>query len=210
MKKFKKIIAMCLTAAMAMSVMCVGAFAAEKEIYSGDVFAMSTEETRARGFLIIDGDVCDLDGNVILDLTNGLTSGGCELDPEFRVAYPQKAENLSVFSARATNYIANGTFSLQLNVTGWEGTLIGNSFSPTVSKPNVYVKYASGNPTSINVGVFNTGRNTVLTWTPEILPGDYVVMYGGITGENHQLKASAEGVQGNARIQAYLTDMDEQ
>ena len=55
---------------------------------SSEVYSLSENETADRGFRLVDGDVYSLDGELLIDLTDGITPEGRTLDPEFRVVYP--------------------------------------------------------------------------------------------------------------------------
>lgn len=50
-------------------------------------------DTKARGYQLIDGNVCDLKGNLLIEMENGLTKDGLSLDPNFRV-YDAEEEDI--------------------------------------------------------------------------------------------------------------------
>lgn len=193
MKKFKKVMAMSCAAIMAVSAMSVSAFAASDEIY-----ALSRDETMSRGFIVIDEDIYDLNGNMLIDMNDGFTPDGYTLDPEFRVAVDNSVEKKNIVPY-STN-IASGTFTLNLNTTGNESIQIGRTFELTASEPDVYVQYKSGSAAAVNFGLVNITRNTMVEWVPSVKPGKDDYLHGYASNDEWKLVASAQNVAGNAKI----------
>lgn len=206
MKKFKKIIALAMAAMAAVSAMSMTALAAEDN--SSDILSMSVQETRERGFEVIDGDIYDLNGNLIIDLTDGKTAEGFTLAPEFRVHDASEFVDASSVPMllSASNPIYNGTKSLDLNTSGEQGKPIGSSFKATSSEPRCYFYYRSGTPTGVNFSVVNTSNDQIVDWISNLQRGkaDYFTVYNSAKpNASYQVYASAEGSAGNATITVY-------
>lgn len=94
MKKFKKIIAMCLATVMAMSVMCVGAFADEEDITTNNIIA---EDVKSEG---LDNEIAEENANIApriaqyvwvdTDVLNVRTGPGTNYDIKGQVYRDQK------------------------------------------------------------------------------------------------------------------------
>lgn len=202
--KLRKIITMGLAAIMAVSAMSISAMATEidESNPSYEIYSLTQEETRARGFEIIDEDIYDLNGNLLIDMTDGFTPDGYTLDPEFKVSTSSEAD---VIMPRSTN-IANGTYTLNLNTTGEQRKDIGSTFKLTSDEPDVYVKYVSGSAASVNFGLVNIPRNSMVDWIPSVKPGRSGYLNGYASSDTWKLVASAQDRAGNARITAYTTN----
>lgn len=170
----------------------------------------STDDTTSKGYQLIDGNVCDLSGNVLIEMRNGFTPDGYALDPNFKVSYPVKSEAIVPYSATATE-LYNGTMSLALNTDGNQGKQVGESFKATSEEPDVVCFYRSGQPSGVNFAVVNTTRDTLVTFVPNVQPGeqtDPIPTYNsGRPSDNYRVKASAEGsagADGLARLKVVL------
>lgn len=172
MKKFsfKKVAMMGVAAIMAMSTMSISAFAAN--IPSEKIYAMSQEETRARGFEIIDGDIYGLDGVLLIDMTNGLTPDGYALDENFAVQTPDMYEDISETDIMPlSTEIFNGGKNLNENKDGNQGVNLGDSFTASADETTAYLEYCSGEPTGVNFSIINKTRNTLVEFVFNVQPG---------------------------------------
>lgn len=158
---------------------------------------MTQKETRTRGFEIVNEDIYDLNGNLLIDMTDDFTPDGYSLDPEFKVS-DISSDTLSVMPHSTT--IANGTYSLNLNTTGEQGKPIGTTFKLTSDEHNVYVEYISGSAATVNFGLINIQRNSMVDWVPSVEPGKEGYLHGYSTDDTWKLVTSAQDRAGNARI----------
>ena len=214
MKKFKKIIAMGCAAVMAVSAMSMSAFAASDEIY-----ALSEEETRARGFVIINEDIYDLNGNLIIDMENGFTPDGSTLDENFKVTY---ASNTTMSVRTISNFdnftsplsfndpIFSGTADVNMNVDGNQGDQYGPDFKMTAAEPYVHLAYYSGNVSGLNIAVHNKTRNTLVDWVSNVLPG-YIsagiyVYNAARPNDYYKAVVSGQGSSGNATFKIFASN----
>lgn len=206
--RIKKTIAMGLAAMTAVSALAVPVMAAD-ETEQTDVMTMSAEETRSRGFEIINGDVYDLNGKLLIDLTDGMTNDGFSLDPNFRVhsesEYMDDKNDIMLLSLN--NPIFEGTISLNLNTTGDQGKQVGVSQKATASDNICYMRYVSGIPSGVNFSVINNTRGTMVDWFSNVKAGNYVtttVYNSSHPNDYYSVYASAEGARGNASLRIYL------
>ena len=99
---------------------------------------------------------------------------------------------------------ADGTFYLNLNTNGNQGTGIGSRRILTSALPNVIAEYSSGTPTGVNFSVRNITQNTIGTWASNIQPGKSHTFRGVFNSnranDEYQIWASAEGTAGNATV----------
>lgn len=204
MKTFKKVMAMGLATMAAISTMSMSAFAydSDENNASYEIYSLTQEETRARGFEIINGDIYDLNGNMLIDMTeDGFTPDGYTLDPAFRVSSSSHSGVSSVSLYSTT--IANATFTLYLNTSGEQSVDIGSTFTLSSEEPDVYVKYNSGTAGAVNFGLVNINRNSVVDWIPSVTAGSEDYLHGYASTDDWKLIASAQKEAGNARIYAY-------
>lgn len=193
MSKFKKMLTGTLIVVMVLAMGSVGAFA-------------SSTDTVSRGYQMINGNVCDLSGNLLLPVKNGMVLGGYTLSPDFRVYYPQKTSNQAP-ALRSTS-IYSGTKALALNVDGKQGRAVGLPFVMTESAPNVVCTYVSGDPTGVNFAIVDADHDTAVAFVPNVQPGDNTgalpVYNSAQSGDRYQVQASAAGSAGGSG-NAYMT-----
>lgn len=214
MKKFKKIIALGCAAVMAVSAMSISAFAASDEIY-----ALSEEETRARGFVIINEDIYDLSGKLIIDMENGFTPDGSTLDENFKVTYPSNTtmsigtvSNFDNFASPLSynDPIFYGTANVYKNVDGNQGRQYGSDFKMTADEPYVGLAYYSGNVSGLNIAVHNKTRNTLVDWVSNVLPGKIssgIYVYNAARpNDYYKAVVSSEGSSGNATFKIFASN----
>ena len=170
-----------------------------------DPLSKSIEElvdTRSRGYQLIDGDVYDLNGNLLIKMYDGFTADGYTLDPNFTVHYPSDSVSIER-DEDIPDDIYSGTKYLPKNTDGYQGTDLGDSFTLTSSKPDVSFYYVSGNPSSVNFAVLNVTKGTVVDWIPNVPKKELesVSVYNSSRPDDKYLvKASAVDVSGNARL----------
>lgn len=188
---FKKIVSLTLAAILVLSIGCLSASAYEMN------------DTRSRGYQLIDGDVYDLDGNLLIKLYDGRTADGFALDPEFAV-YDAKDLERDVISTQATYDIYDGTKYLNKNTDGNQGVQVGINFTLTSSKTKVHLGYSSGEPSGVNFAVHNITQDTVAKWISNITAGDYrnpIIYNSARPDDTYMVKASAVDVSGNATLE---------
>ena len=98
MLKSKKFVSILLAMMMVLSIGCLSAAAEEPA------------DTTSRGYQLIDGDVYDLHGNLLIKLYDGLTADGYALDPNFTVHDP------STYVEIDENEISPMTFFTEPNI----------------------------------------------------------------------------------------------
>lgn len=194
----KKLTAIILAVVMVFAMSCMGVFA-------------GATDTTARGYQLINGDVCDLSGNLLIKMHNGFTADGYTLDPNFRVQYPSASDPDESVLRASSSTIFSGTIALKLNTTGEQGKQLGDNFKATSDEPDVFCKYISGNPAGVNFSVFNITRNSLILFVPNVQAGSNT---GDIATHNttrpddtYRVTASAEGStggDGNAYLSVVL------
>lgn len=187
MTKFKKMLTGTLIVVMVLAMGSVGAFA-------------SSTDTVSRGYQMINGNVCDLSGNLLIKMHNGMTLDGYTLSSDFRVSYPQKM-NDQILSARSTDFYS-GTMALKLNVDGNQGRQVGPNFVMTESEPNVVCAYVSGDPSGVNFAIVDENRGTEVEYVPNVQPGDSTgelsVYNSAQPNDKYHVQASAAGSAGGS------------
>ncbi len=159
-------------------------------------------DTRSRGYQLIDGDVYDLDGNLLIKMYGIFTIDGYTLDPNFTVHYPSNTVSLD----RAEDIpddIYSGVKYLSKDTEDHEGTDVGPSFTLTSSKPNVSLYYVSGSPSNVNFAVHNITKNVVVSLIPNVPKKklESVSLYNSSRPNDvYLVKASAVDVPGNVRL----------
>lgn len=169
--------------------------------------AAESIDTTSRGYQLINGDVYDLNGNLLIKMYDGFTGDGYTLDPNFKVYYPSndsEAVDKNVVLPMSTD-LFNGTKDLPLNTDGNQGTYLCNDFTVSSSEPDVWCKYSSGVPSGVNFAVLNITRNTAVGWVPNLQAGrsDTVdgVYNSARPNDHYAVKASAQGSAGSAKLQ---------
>lgn len=189
--KIKKIISITLAAIMMLSIGCLSTSAEE------------LKDTVSRGYQLIDGDVYDLDGNLLIKLYNGVTADGYALDPNFTVYDAEDLDDRGITTLAASD-IYDGTKYLYKNTDGNQGVQLGSNFTLTSSKSNVYLGYDSGEPSGVNFSVLNVTRDTVVQWISNIKveKSKSISVYNSSRPDDtYSVKASAVDVSGNATLQ---------
>jgi hypothetical protein len=190
--KIKKIISITLAAIMMLSIGCLSTSAEE------------LKDTASRGYQLIDGDVYDLDGNLLIKLYNGVTADGYALDPNFTVYDAEDLDDCDGITTLAASDIYDGTKYLYKNTDGNQGVQLGSNFTLTSSKSNVYLGYDSGEPSGVNFAVLNVTRDTVIQWISNIKAekSKSISVYNSSRPDDtYSVKASAVDVSGNATLQ---------
>lgn len=166
--------------------------------------AEELKDTASRGYQLIDGDVYDLDGNLLFKMYNGVTADGYALDPNFAVYAAEDLDDRNEITTLAASDIYDGTKYLYKNTDGNQGVQLGSNFTLTSSKPDVYLGYSSGEPSGVNFAVLNVTQDTVVKWISNILAGDSksVSVYNSSRPDDtYMVKASAVDVSGNATLE---------
>ena len=195
----KKLSRVVLTALLTMALLAVPLTA----VYAQDT---SSPDTRARGYQLINGDVYDLHGNLLIKMHNGYTPDGYTLDPNFTVFDPSidAPSNATTVSPETTITIYDGSPTLNKNVTGNEGIQLDGEFTVSSSVPNVRGIYQGGVPSAINIAIDNITRGTQAAYFPSIKPGtsnaQYKLIYNGSPTDKYIIKASAVDVAGRAHV----------
>lgn len=190
--KIKKIISITLAAIMMLSIGCLSTSAEE------------LKDMASRGYQLIDGDVYDLDGNLLIKLYNGVTADGYALDPNFTVYDAEDLDDCDGITTLAASDIYDGTKYLYKNTDGNQGVQLGSNFTLTSSKSNVYLGYDSGEPSGVNFAVLNVTRDTVIQWISNIKAekSKSISVYNSSRPDDtYSVKASAVDVSGNATLQ---------
>ncbi|ACV61444.1 hypothetical protein Dtox_0524 [Desulfofarcimen acetoxidans DSM 771] len=177
------------------------------QINEDEISLMTTEilDTTSRGYQLIDGDVYDLHGNLLIKMYDGFTADGYTLDPNFTVHDPGTYVQIDEdeISLMATE-IFNGTKYLNKNIDGNQGVQLGGDFTVSSSEPNWRLTYNSGVPTGVNFGVYNVTRGTVVEWVPKVLPGkslsDVFAYTSSRSNDVYRTMGSAEGSAGHASL----------
>lgn len=203
----KKMVSMLFAMVVVLSIGCVSVFADVSE---------NQIDTLSRGYQLIDGNICDLDGNLLIKLENGFTADGYTVDPNFRVHYPELQE--AQFTRRAikrpfinedtkailATTIFSGTKNLYLNTDGNQGVQCGSNFTVSSSEPRVDIYYSSGIPTGVNLAVHNVTRGTIVDWVSNVQKGNYslpIYVYNSSRPSDvYKAMVSAEGMAGSASI----------
>ncbi len=174
------------------------------------VYAQGTNssDTMARGYQLINGDVYDLHGNLLIKMHDGRTPDGYTLDPNFTVYDASTDANTQVLTADNTVspdsiVIYSGTKNLNLNVDGNQGVQLGSDFTVSSSQPNVRFTYSSGVPSGVNFAVDNVTRGTTAGWVSNLQPGHSksILVYNGSPSDTYRVKASAQGSAGTATVE---------
>ncbi len=166
--------------------------------------AEELKDTASRGYQLIDGDVYDLDGNLLIKLYNGFTADGYALDPNFTVYDAEDLDDRDGITTLAASDIYDGTKYLYKNTDGNQGVQLGSNFTLTSSKSNVYLGYDSGEPSGVNFAVLNVTRDTVVQWISNIKAekSKSISVYNSSRPDDtYSVKASAVDVSGNATLQ---------
>lgn len=192
MLKSKKVVSMLLAVVMVLSIGCLSASAEEPV------------DTTSRGYQLIDGDVYDLYGNLLIKMYDGFTADGYALDPNFTVhdsstSAPIDCDEVSPMSTE----IFNGTKYLNKNIDGNQGVQLGGNFTVSSSEPDCRFTYRSGEPSGVNFGVYNITRGTIVDWVSNVLAGDSeeVSVYNSSRpNDTYKVTASAVDSAGNATM----------
>lgn len=185
-------------------------------ILAGDMRATTVNEgveniynidTLSRGYQIVNEVVYDKYGNILFELTDGLTPDGFALSKDFEVIYPEDMSNEPEKPSRLRRTdIFNSTIYLNKNVNGTEGKQIGSDFKFTSLEKNFYVKYSSGTPSGINVSLNNVTTGSCLKWFSNIQPSKSDTYTGAYNSsrpnDTYRIIASGQGGSGNATILA--------
>lgn len=159
-------------------------------------------DTRSRGYQLIDGDVYDLNGNLLFKMYDGFTADGYTLDPDFTVHYPSNTVSVDN-DEDIPDDIYSGNIYLPKNIDGYQGTDVGSSFKLTSSNPNVSLYYVSGSPSGVNFAVHNLSKGSVVDWIPGVPKKDLesVSVYNSSRPNDvYLVRASAVDVSGYARL----------
>lgn len=155
---------------------------------------------------MIDGNVCDLSGNLLIKMHDGMTPDGNTLSPDFRVYYPQKLGS-QANSAESAN-VFSGTTALQLKADGIPGKKLGVDFKVSADRPDLIFSYRSGDPAGIDFTVVDMNHNAAIVYVSDVLPmegSEAIPLYDGDhPDETYQVLASAAGSAG-ASGNAYMT-----
>lgn len=199
--RIKKAIALGLAAVSAMSMTALA------DTPSAEIYALSQEEANARGFQIIDEDIYSLDGVLLIDMTNGFTPDGYELDADFSVQTPDMHENADAMDIMPMSLdIFDGGITLSKNVDGNQGVILGDSFKGSAGETKAYLTYYSGEPTGVNFGIYNKTRNTVVEYVYNIKPGKTskgVTVYNS-SHPNDSYVAQTSGYQSSGYASLYV------
>ncbi len=194
-KKGKRITSLVLTLVM---VLCISVTV---------VSAENLTDTTARGYKLIDGDVYDLKGNLLIKMYNGFTADGYRLAPNFTVYdggdIPDSVDQNSSVTLSASD-IYDGTKYLYKNIDGNQGVQLGGNFTVTDSKPNVSLTYYSGEPSGVNFAVHNATQDTVVKWVSNVKVNETktISTYNSSRPDDlYLVKASAVNVSGNATLE---------
>jgi len=165
---------------------------------------LSPAVTLQRGFQIVDGNIHNRYGDLIMTLDeNGLNQYGKNVCADFLVVYSDDAAG-PIGPAPRMN-LFSGTLHVNQNTTGSNATQpIGPRFNFLGTNHSaVRFQYQAGVPPSLNVGVHNYTINTTAGWAT-IARGQQSIIpvLGGIhwASDNYQARISGQGGSGNVTI----------
>jgi hypothetical protein len=183
-------------------------------VYSNDIITSSSEQeginsldseyTLARGYQMINGNVHDKYGNVVIEMKDGLTPDGYTLSSNFSIVYGEAMDDNETSISSRTTDVFSGTKAIAQNVTGTEGTKLGSDFSFTSSEPNFFAKYSSGTISGVNFGLNNVTTSESVAWFSNIGVGEINTYYGAYNSlrpnDTFEVKASGQGGSGNVTV----------
>jgi hypothetical protein len=163
-------------------------------------------DTTSRGYQLINGDVYDLNGNLLIKMYNGFTADGYALDPSFTVHDASDLDSVdrNEVTTLAASNIYDGTKYLYKNTNGNQGVQLGSNFTLTSSKPDVSLTYDSGEPSGVNFAVHNVTKDTLIKWISNVKTEktkSISVYNSSRPDDTYLVKASAVDVSGNATMQ---------
>lgn len=194
LKNSKRIVSLVLGMVMALS---IGGLSASAE---------GLADTTSRGYQLINGDVYDLNGNLLIKMYNGFTADGYTLDPSFTVYDASDLDSVdrNEVTTLAASNIYDGTKYLYKNTNGNQGVQLGSNFTLTSSKPDVSLTYDSGEPSGVNFAVHNVTQDTLVKWISNVKTEktkSISVYNSSRPDDTYLVKASAVDVSGNATMQ---------
>ncbi|MEK8131893.1 hypothetical protein WMW72_28690 [Paenibacillus filicis] len=165
-------------------------------------FTVKSVNTLDKGYQLVNGDVYDKHGNLLIDMENGFTPDGYTLSPDFSVVYGDYTTEGTV-SLRAID-IFNGTISVPQNTDGTQSVKLGSDFSFTSSEPDFYVEYASGTVAGVNFGLNNMTTGQAVKWFSNVQADKFNTFTGAYNssrpGDKFNVKASGQGGSGNVSV----------
>ncbi|GGH69795.1 hypothetical protein GCM10008014_53580 [Paenibacillus silvae] len=164
--------------------------------------------TLDKGYQLVNGNVYDKYGNLLIVLKNGLTPDGYTLSPDFSVVYGDNTNKTSFSSKLAVTgtEIFNGTKSVPKNTNGNQGVQLGSEFSFTSTEPDLYVEYTSGTVDGVNFSLNNVTTGSVVKWFSNVQVGSsngqsYKGAYNSSRpNDKFSVKASGQGGSGNLTL----------
>ena len=164
---------------------------------------LSTADMKSRGYEIIDGDVYDLHGNLIIEMENGLTKEGLSLDPDFRVYYDDDSNTAISPASPAKGIVFNGTMHIPLNADDNQSVQAGSNFKGSLNAKKAYLTYNSGTTSGINFAVHSVTNNSVVGWVSNIQPDKTSTGISISSGVTYKAVVSAQGNAGSATMKIY-------
>ncbi len=204
-KKSVRMMAIAMTLAILLLGMSAATYAANEKPATGN--QVEVLPATSGGYQLIDGNVYDLDGNLLIKMHDGFTPDGYTLDPKFTVydASTQVPEDQTSLPALD---IFRGTKYLTLITDDNQGVQLGGDFTVSPNEPNVRFTYGSGIPSGVNFELDDVTRGTIVVWASNFLPGKSspnIPVYNGPNGSDpsdvYRAKASAQGCAGNATVE---------
>lgn len=176
MKKFKKVVAMCLTAAMALSMMSVGVFAMDARCISNPMSAN----------YILNDNTPEI--GTVITYTN---DEGVEKTAVITEIVELVPVNEGISLAWASTVFEE--VEIPKNITGNEGVQIGGSYAASLSDNYAYVSTANWNAylNKLNIALIDETTGTV-TWGYAPSEGTYYINYRLTAGNTYHYKFSAE------------------
>ncbi|MFF2908387.1 hypothetical protein [Paenibacillus sp. NPDC057934] len=162
--------------------------------------------TLDKGYKLVNGNVYDKYGNLLIVMKNGFTPDGYTLSPNFSVVYGDTTiEDTASSRVAATGTdIFNGTKGVPKNTNETQGVKVGSDFSITSSEPDLYLEYSSGTVDRVNFSLTNITTGQVVTWFSNVQAGKSRTFTGvynsSRSGDTFNVKATGQGGSGNVTL----------
>ncbi|MFF2014610.1 hypothetical protein [Paenibacillus sp. NPDC058177] len=162
--------------------------------------------TLDKGYKVVNGNVYDKYGNLLIAMKNGFTPDGYTLSPNFSVVYGDNTNEetaSSLVSSTGTD-IFNGTKGVPKNTNETQGVKLGADFSFTGSEPDLYIEYSSGTVDRVNFSLNNITTGQVVTLFSNVQTGKSRIYSGAYnssrSGDTFNVKANGQGGSGNVTL----------
>ncbi|MFC3746121.1 hypothetical protein [Paenibacillus sp. GCM10012306] len=192
----------------------ISAVASANGIINNNSVKQEQVNTLSKGYQLVNGNVYDKYGNLLIPIKNGLTPDGYTLSPNFSVVYGDNTIEETVSSRVATTGTdifngtkgvpknTNGTKGVSKNTNGTQSVQLGSDFSFTSSEPDFYVEYSSGTIIGVNFSLNNITTGQVVTWFSNVQVGKARTFTGvyNPTRPDDKFNVKASGQRGSGNV----------